>query len=177
MNMSFLVKLTARRWALPILSHLNSGVAGRQAPLISSTGAARASFLDSMGHLQALGLVHRNTGHGHPLRPEYQISEQGRRWAEMADEVMALTREETAMKLVQRSWALPVLLAAWEARYFGELRGQLNPVTDRALSQVLKGLGEAAWIEREVDPSGRPPRATYRSVDTGARIAQVLAAA
>lgn len=176
MDVRFLVKLTARRWALPILSALHRGTPGRQAALITATGASRAGFLDSLAHLQSLNLVQRNSGHGHPLRPEYLISQEGRRWADKAEAVLGKITQVSEFKTMQRHWALPVLVIAQDAQYFGDLRRKLDPVTDRALSQTLHGLGAVNWISREIDNAARPPRACYRSVKKGADIARILMA-
>ena len=36
-----LVNITSKAWALPILSNMHDGVAGRQATLLTATGASR----------------------------------------------------------------------------------------------------------------------------------------
>lgn len=77
MDISQLVNITSRAWALPILSSLHTGVAGRQAPLLAATGASRTAFAQSMEHLISIGLLERNPGHGHPLRPEFRLTPPG----------------------------------------------------------------------------------------------------
>ena len=68
MDISSLVNLTSRAWALPILASLNDGIPGRQAPLLTATGASRTAFAQSIDHLISIGLLERNPGYGHPLR-------------------------------------------------------------------------------------------------------------
>ncbi|MGB7270169.1 MAG: transcriptional regulator, partial [Albidovulum sp.] len=51
MDIVLFVNITSRAWALPILSNLHEGVAGRQAPLLAATGASRTAFSQSLDHL------------------------------------------------------------------------------------------------------------------------------
>ena len=78
MDISEIVNVASRAWALPILNCLHGGVPGRQAPLLAATGAGRTAFAQSIGHLIEIGLVERNPGHGHPLRPEFRLTEAGK---------------------------------------------------------------------------------------------------
>ena len=60
------------------------------------------------------------------------------------------------------------------ARRHGELRSKLNPVTDRALSETLKVLGENQWVDRQVDADFSAPSVTYLPAGTGKLIAPIL---
>ena len=71
------VNITSKAWAMPILLNLYDGVPGRQATLLAATGASRAAFAQSMEHLIKIGLLERNPGHGHPLRPEFRLTQLG----------------------------------------------------------------------------------------------------
>ena len=90
MDIELLVKLTSRAWSLSILAHMDRGVPGRQAALISATGAGRTSFRQSLDHLIDLRLLERNPGHGHPLRPEFRLTAEGAEIARIAHRVEAL---------------------------------------------------------------------------------------
>ena len=57
MDITTLVNISSRAWAVPILSSLHSGIAGRQAPLLAATGASRTAFAQSMEHLIKIGLL------------------------------------------------------------------------------------------------------------------------
>lgn len=87
MDISLFVNITSRAWALPILSNLHTGVAGRQAPLLAATGASRTAFAQSMEHLISIGLLERNPGHGHPLRPEFRLTPSGIKAAAIAHKI------------------------------------------------------------------------------------------
>lgn len=168
------VSITSRAWALPILSRLHSGVPGRQAPLLAATGASRTAFAQSMDHLISLGLVERNPGYGHPLRPEYRLTRSGRSVAEIAGKIYAVSAKED-QDLLRRSWTLPVLTSLRTPRHFGDIKRNLQTITDRALSQSLKSMEARNWVCRSIDSDVRPPRYIYSSVNTGGLISQITA--
>ncbi len=174
MDIELLVKLTSRAWSLSILAQMDRGVPGRQATLISATGAGRTAFNQSLAHLIDLGLMERNPGHGHPLRSEFRLSAEGAQIAGIASTVESLVKQPCQRILLRRAWSLPVLSASRHPRYFGEIKTRLLPITDRALSQSLKLLETHQWLRRDVESSGRPLRARYRATDTGAEISRAI---
>jgi len=151
MDISAFVNMTSRAWTIPILAHLHAGVAGRQAPLLAATGASRTAFAQSMDHLIEIGLLERNPGHGHPLRPEFRL---------------------TALGIT----AVPVLTALHTPRRFNDIKRDLPSITDRALSQSLKTMEVKSWVSRHVDETSRPPKPVYAAVNTGGLISQATAA-
>ncbi len=169
-----LVNITSRAWALPILFSMHSGVAGRQAPLLAATGAGRTAFSQSMDHLIALGLIERNPGYGHPLRPEFRLTSLGKTAANIANKIHHVSAEED-WTLLRRSWTLPVLTSLHTPRQFGDIKRNLPTITDRALSQSLKSMESKDWVCRSVDGAARPPKSVYSAVNTGGLISQVLA--
>lgn len=174
MDIHLLVKLTARAWSLDILAVMGEGVPGRQAALLHATGAGRTAFAQSLQHLTEIGLVERNPGHGHPLRPEYRLTPAGHIAAAMAARVRAVTEESDALRLRRRTWTLPILAMSGEPRFFAEFRSVLAPITDRALSQALKALDAESWVARRVDPEAYPLRPQYLAVGTGAALHDAL---
>jgi DNA-binding HxlR family transcriptional regulator len=137
MDIVLFVNITSRAWALPILSNLHEGVAGRQAPLLAATGASRTAFAQSLDHLIAIGLLERNPGHGHPLRPEFRLTPRGKTAAAIANKIHNVSGDED-QDLLRRSWTLPVLTSLHSASHFNEIKRNLQTITDRALSQSLK---------------------------------------
>ena len=161
---------------MPILSSLHSGVAGRQAQLLAATGASRTAFAQSMEHLIAIGLIERNPGYGHPLRPEFRLTDMGARAAEIARKISDVAPMED-QDLLRRSWTLPVLTSLYRPSHFNDIKRSLPMITDRALSQSLKSMEARDWVCRRVDGDARPPRSLYCAVNTGGLISQVTASA
>jgi DNA-binding HxlR family transcriptional regulator len=174
MDINHLVKITARAWCLTILARLHQGVPGRQAALLAETGAGRTAFGQSLGHLIALGVLERNPGHGHPLRPEYRLTPIGTEAARIADQIERATPQTAETTLLRRAWTVPVLAVSGQPRSFTQIKSTLPEVTDRALSQSLKNLQEHAWIARDVKDDSHPPRASYQAVGTGLDISRAI---
>ncbi len=173
MDIEALVNLTSRAWSLPILARLHDGVPGRQAPLLAATGAGRTAFAQSMVHLIDLGLMERNPGHGHPLRPEFRLTARGVPVAALAHRVLSVSGERD-QDLLRRAWTLPVLTTLQRPRHFTGIRRDLGGITDRALSQSLRGLEERDWVRRSVSDAARPPRPVYCAVNAGEAISGLL---
>lgn len=168
------VNITSRAWALPILASLHSGVAGRQAPLLAATGASRTAFAQSMDHLISIGLLERNPGHGHPLRPEFRLTQLGVSAAAIASNIQSVSADED-QHLLRRSWTLPVLTSLHTPSHFNDIKRSLRTITDRALSQSLKSMEVRNWVCRSVDETARPPRSIYSAVNLGGVISKVTA--
>ncbi|MCE8555052.1 winged helix-turn-helix transcriptional regulator [Ruegeria pomeroyi] len=173
MDINLLVKLTARAWSLPILANLHQGVAGRQAPLLAATGAGRTAFAASLAHLAQLGLLERNPGHGHPLRPEFRLTATGQEAAAMAARLLG-TVPGAEDALLRRSWTVPILALTGQPRRFSAIRSDLSPITDRALSVSLKQLEDHEWLRRDLDLSQRVPFPVYRAANLGAELNRAI---
>lgn len=174
MDIETFVNTTSRAWAIPILANLHAGIAGRQAPLLTATGASRTAFAQSMEHLISMGLLERNPGYGHPLRPEFRLTKLGVSAAAIANKIQSVTAEAD-QDLLRRSWTLPVLTALHWPSHFNDIKRNLRTITDRALSQSLKTMEVRSWVQRNVDDTARPPRSIYRAVNTGGLISSVTA--
>jgi DNA-binding HxlR family transcriptional regulator len=174
MDIETFVNTTSRAWAIPILANLHAGIAGRQAPLLAATGASRTAFAQSMEHLISMGLLERNPGYGHPLRPEFRLTQLGTSAAAIANKIQSVTAEED-QDLLRRSWTLPVLTALHRPSHFNDIKRSLRTITDRALSQSLKTMEMRSWVQRSVDEVARPPRSIYCAVNTGGLISSVSA--
>lgn len=175
MDISILVNITSRAWACPILAQMHAGVAGRQAPLLAATGASRTAFKQSMDHLIEIGLMERNPGHGHPLRPEFRLTPLGKVAAGLAGDIITAAPADS-QALLRKTWTLPVLTTLQRPQHFGAIKRDLSTITDRALSQSLRAMEARQWVVRDVDVAARPPRSLYTAVNTGAVISQIAAA-
>ena len=174
MDISTLVKLTSKAWSLRALALMHDGVPGRQAPLLAASGASRTTFVNSLRHLEELGLLERNPGHGHPLRPEYRFTPKGRAFAPIAHRIDRAVRDEAGARLLRKAWTVPLLAVSRRPTQFSRIKKELAPITDRALSTSLMQLQTQAWIERSVDVAQRPPRPLYFATNEGAEISRLI---
>ena len=174
MDMGDLVKLTSRAWSLNILAALHAGTPGRQAPLLAATSASRTSFAASLDHLVDLGLVERNPGYGHPLRPEFRLTPAGAEVAETASRLVKAVPDDGDFALLRRSWTVPILALTHSPRRFSAIKTDLVTITDRALSASLRQLEAQDWLRRSIDTSTRAPFPTYRAVNRGLRINRAI---
>lgn len=171
MDIADLVKLTSKAWSLAILSRMHEGIPGRQAALLAASGANRTAFGHSLKHLIEIGMLERNPGHGHPLRPEFRLTPRGREAARLAHLVFCAIGDEHG-DLLRRIWTLPILTTLREPRHFSDIKRGLPAITDRALSQALRSMEERGWVSRSVSGEARPPRSLYCVTGVGVGISR-----
>jgi DNA-binding HxlR family transcriptional regulator len=168
-----LVQLSSHRWLVPLLADLAAHRGARFVELIHRLGLSRDSLTRTLGAAAAQGWVQRNPGHGHPLRPEYILTEAGEiaatRAATIADAKAAIGLAPGAAT----RWSLPLVAGIGSGHdRFNALSRLLAPATPRALSQGLTALGTQGLVRREILDS-RPPSSRYALTKPG----QMLAAA
>ena len=173
MSIPDVIALFHHRWAAPVLAELRRQKGSRFAALAGHLGVGRESLRRTLDALIALGLVARNPGYGHPLRPEYVLTRAGADVAARCARLLDAVGDEREVAL--RKWSLPVLLALRNARRFSELRDELPGVTPRALALALKDLQAAGLVERRVDETSYPPTVTYAATRAAARLQRALA--
>ncbi|MBX3380287.1 MAG: winged helix-turn-helix transcriptional regulator [Phycisphaeraceae bacterium] len=157
-----LLHLFARRWCIPILAELKVSEGSKFVTLSRRLGASPVAVRQSLDHLISLGLAQPNPGYGHPLRPEYILTESGDRLAPASVTLdRAITRLELRDSALLR-WSMPALfvIGSSPGARFSEIGSALGPVTDRALSQTLKRMQADAVVKRHVDDSF-PPAPIY----------------
>lgn len=164
-----LVTIFHHRWAAPVLAELERSRGTRFVFLARSLGIANESLRRTLDALTELGLVRRNPGYGHPLRPEYLLTPHGRQAARVCARVLASADDVPAL----RKWAVPVLAALDGGRRFSELRIQLPRVTARSLALTLKDLQRADLVDRQV-VEGYPPTTLYQPTPAGRRVQRAL---
>jgi DNA-binding HxlR family transcriptional regulator len=171
-----LALLFHNRWSVPVLAELARARAegGRFANLTRRLGVSRESLRRTLATLVDAGLVMRNPGHGHPLRPDYVLTAHGARVAPACAMLMDALQDAGLGELARKKWPLPVLfaLASGPAR-FSQLRAALRPVTPRALALALKELEAAAVVERTL-LDDYPPRAEYLLAEPARELAGLL---
>ncbi len=92
----------------------------------------------------------------------------------MAHRIDAAAIDPAEGVLLRRVWTIPVLAVTRRPKFFTEIKRDLAPVTDRALSNSLQQLRKREWIVRQVDVEMRPPRPFYQVVNDGARISDAV---
>lgn len=166
-----LQSLARPRWLLPVLARFD-GVPGlRFAELLGRLGLPRDSLVRTLELAQGQGWIVRNPGHGHPLRPEYILTAEGRAVAEIASQLGARLEAAGLAPGDLTRWSLPALRAlALGAERFNDLARALAPASPRALSQTLHMLLANGLVAREV-ADGFPPSSRYRLSEQGRAIA------
>lgn len=174
MDKSVLVKLCSRTWSLTALGLMADGIAGRTSPLAAAAGCGRTAMQASITHLVEIDLLERNPGYGHPLRPEFRLTTQGEPIADWASTLNTIIRSTADRRLLRTKWTLPLISCLPERTRYAELRRQLTPVTDRALSLSLGQLSERRWISRQVSTDLSPPAVSYLLEKKGSNVYQHL---
>src|SRR5918911_3561105 len=98
-----LIALFHHRWSAPVLAEILRQRGSRFAALAGTLGVGRESLRRTLESLLELGLVARNPGYGHPLRPEYVLTPRGRAAAERCASLLEIADDE----VVLRKWTLP----------------------------------------------------------------------
>jgi DNA-binding HxlR family transcriptional regulator len=165
--------LLHHRWSLPVLVALGERDGARFVELARGLGVPRETLARTLAALIREGLVERNPGYGHPLRPEYCLTGRGARIAEPAGRVLDELAAAGLTSLGLNKWTLPLLGAlavAGEPARFGALLEALPGLSERALSIALKDLAAAGLVKRSLIGS-YPPAAAYRPAGRGRRLA------
>ena len=167
-----LVELGSHRWLVPLLADLAAHKGARFVELIHRLGLSRDSCARTLDAAARIGWVQRNPGHGHPLRPEYILTEKGRAAAARAAAIAVAQREIGLPRGAATRWGLPLVagIGAGHDR-FNALSRLLAPATPRALSQGLTALGKHGMVSREVLDL-RPPASRYELTRTGRVLAE-----
>jgi DNA-binding HxlR family transcriptional regulator len=173
--MSTLVALCHNRWAVPILAELHRQRGSRFVTLARTLGLSRESLRRTLSALIESGLVGRNPGYGHPLRPEYVLTRAGAKVATACLPLVNTLRRRQLEEVGLKKWSLPTILALAEGRLrFSELREALAGVSPRALALALKDLEAAGVVERRVT-NDYPPATSYRLTAEARRLASLVA--
>lgn len=166
--------LIGSRWFVPLLDLAGREQGVRFAALVARLGISRSMLAGVIGQLLGKGWLIRNPGHGHPLRPEYMLTEAGRPVAAWCERVMAERRHLGLDRDRLGRWSLP-LVARLDRRWerFSRLEAQLSPISPRSLSLALKQLLEVRLVDRRLEDAF-PPRPLYGLTGRGQRLARAM---
>jgi DNA-binding HxlR family transcriptional regulator len=166
--------LISGRWLIPLMAHLAAEKGSRFAVMLAQLGPSRSALAAGLDQLRLAGWLDRNAGHGHPLRPEYVLSEDGLPIAEFCRGVMAMREQLGLGPAALPRWSLPVVMRLdRNPARFSALRNALAPVTPRALSLTLKQMLSTELVGRALEDEF-PPIAIYSLTARGSSLAQAL---
>ena len=134
--------LTHHRWAIPIIALLHAEKGAKFVQLVNRLKLSRDALTRSLTALNELGLATRNSGYGHPLRPEYILTPSGAKLGAACVELNHWLESHNLQESLLNKWSLPVLLATRSKSRFSDLKRALPDITARALTLTLKTLLE-----------------------------------
>lgn len=146
---------------MPIIAVLAHDRGAKFVTLLSRTGASRDTLSDTLSHLIDEGVVARNPGYGHPLRPEYILTPFGETLGPSCIRATEVVPALGIMEVALKKWPMLVLVAMGRGgRRFGEIKEMLPGVSPRALTAALRDLQAARLAERTITESW-PPHTVY----------------
>jgi DNA-binding HxlR family transcriptional regulator len=174
-QLELLDQLGRHRWTVPLIAALAARNGGRFVELLHVLGLSRESLSRTLDGATATGWVMRNPGHGHPLRPEYVLTDKGKIVASLC---MRIVQAESTIGLAPGDigrWSRPIIriIDSGEHRYSGIARN-LPGSNPRALTQNLKSLVMNRLVMRTV-VAQYPSVAEYHLSAAGAGLASAFA--
>ena len=162
-----LVELAHHRWNIPIIAELYRQSGAKFVTLANTLGVSRGSLSASLDDLIELGFVVRNFGHGHPMRPEYLLTDAGNAIGRECLSLRYLLRRRQEEGMAYRKWTLPLVAAIGdETRRFNEVQIILPAASPRAITLGLKTMLAERWAQRSVIDDF-PPTAAYALLPKG----------
>jgi DNA-binding HxlR family transcriptional regulator len=171
-SLADLIAISRNRWAMPLLADLAAHRGGRFVQLLHRLSLSRDSLTRTLDAAKLSGWIIANPGHGHPLRPEYILTDEGARLAQAAGQILATQSRIGLSPIAMTRWSLPLVRAIdLGDQRFNALARTLSPATPRALSQSLRHLATARLIVRDL-VDDYPPTSHYGLTETGLILAR-----
>jgi DNA-binding HxlR family transcriptional regulator len=172
LSMNELIALGRNRWAVVLLADMAEHKGARFVELLHRLDLSRDSLARTLEAAKAEGWIIPNPGHGHPLRPEYLLSEEGARMADAASAILAAQQRLNLSAAQLTRWSLPLVRAIdLGDQRFNALIRTLAPATPRALSQSLRSLATSQLVTRQL-VSDYPPTSLYSLTEGGLSLAR-----
>ena len=144
-----LIALCHHRWSIRLVAELDRGEGAKFVTLLNRLKLSRAPLSATLHQLVQLGLVRRNTGYGHPMRPEYLLTQTGKSIGPHCQSLAMTLSRAGWEKIGFDKWSLPLAaLIGGQTLRFNELRGELDSASPRAITLALKSLENQDWIDR-----------------------------
>lgn len=174
MAMDQLQKLSRQRWTVSLLAVMAARGGARFVELLHALSISRESLSRTLQSALEDGWIARNSGHGHPLRPEYILTDAGMRVAATCSQIAAVQSALQMEPTLFSRWSLPLVKVVGEGeRRFSAIARALPDSNPRALSQSLKGLTQHHILCREII-SSYPPTSEYDLTSRGHMLATAL---
>lgn len=170
-----LLLLSHRRWAIPVLAALHrAGDGAKFITLRHQLGTGASTLSATLQRLCEVRWVVRNPGYGHPMRPEYVLTESGAALAPWCDRIHILIKRLAIEETALRKWSLPVTWALHRGCHrFSQMQRALPRITSRALALSLRQLEDCHVVQRVVYDD-YPPQVEYELGARGSRLAGCL---
>ena len=163
-----------RKWTILILAELKRQGGSKFVTLQNRLGIGPSALRQTLEFLVEREVIVRNPGYGHPMRPEYILTDQGRPVAEKCKALVDAVDDRKVLRILLMKWSLPTLMALGNGGLrFSELRNCLTTITARALTLFLKQAQAAGVIDRKI-VSEYPPAAEYRLSKKATRLAPLI---
>ena len=174
LDLNTLLMLVQHRWNICILAEIHAHHGSKFVTMVNRIGLSRSSLKTSLAHLKQQELVKRNPGYGHPMRPEYVLTNRGRAIGQDCQVLSQLLSKPSDRDVAYRKWSLPLIAVIGEERMrFSAVRVALGDPTPRAVTLALKMLENQRWIQRKITRD-YPPVAGYKLSSRGLEIWYVV---
>ena len=139
------------KWLVPVIAQIHLQNGGRFVSIYKEQGMSRSMLTSTLKHLINYGLIIKNPGYGHPLRPEFILTPLGKQFAPFCVEFMELTKNQNLSFVLQNRWAAPIIFktGTTQAR-FNHYKKSLKPITSKALSESLNFLVANNFINKKI---------------------------
>jgi DNA-binding HxlR family transcriptional regulator len=152
---------------VPIVATLHRESGCKFVTLHARLGASRDTVSETLASLIGNGVVMRNPGYGHPMRPEYVLTPAGADVGEACIGAVEVVTRSGTLDVALKKWPMIVLIALGRGGgRFNELKEALPGITPRALAGALRDLADAGLADRTVTED-YPPSTFYRLTPLG----------
>ncbi len=161
---------------MPVMARFHTDSAQRFAQLRQALAIGSESLSKTLDYLVKMGWLARNQGHGHPLRPEYLLKDDGKAAAHVAHTLSQSLGKLNIDPSQLTRWTYPLLLLMRQGNTrFSDFEHALDKTTSRAIAQCLKKLVSLGIVERNVGEE-YPPSPRYTLSQCGTVLAKALEA-
>jgi DNA-binding HxlR family transcriptional regulator len=169
-----LIDLCRHRWIIPLINAFSGEDGARFAVLLRRLPISRESLTRTLQAAIQGGWITRAARSGHPLRPEYRLSEKGKSVIGLCARIEASRHALDLTPTSLTRWSLPIVRTIGDGcERFSDIERALPTSNPRALAQSLKAANSLQLIKRNIVDL-YPPSALYALSVRGAQLANAL---